>query len=91
MLTRALPQLLFTRLWSQRGFPSIGGHSLMADGSDFEKLGHERRHGLVGEFFGYLKQSKKWWLLPILLAMLVLGALVFLGGTGAAPFIYTLF
>lgn len=63
----------------------------MADEGSFEKLGEERRHGLVSEFLAYLRQSRKWWLLPILLALLVLGALVFLGGTGAAPFIYTLF
>jgi hypothetical protein len=63
----------------------------MSDESSFEKLAKERRGGLVSEFLAYLRQSRKWWLLPILLALLVLGALVFLGGTGAAPFIYTLF
>ena len=63
----------------------------MADESSFEKLGREGQNGLVSEFFAYVRQSRKWWLLPILLALLVLGALVFLSGTGAAPFIYTLF
>lgn len=63
----------------------------MSDETSFEKLAKERRDGLVSEFLAYLRQSRKWWLLPILLALLVLGTLVFLGGTGAAPFIYTLF
>lgn len=67
------------------------GVKTMADESSFEKLGREGQNGLVSEFFAYVRQSRKWWLLPILLALLVLGALVFLSGTGAAPFIYTLF
>src|SRR5438876_148823 len=37
------------------------------------------------------RYNKKWWLLPIMVVILLLGVLVFLGSTGAAPFIYTLF
>jgi hypothetical protein len=40
---------------------------------------------------GFLRANKKWWLAPILVAILLLGLLVVLGGTAAAPFIYTLF
>lgn len=47
--------------------------------------------GLIGEFVYFLKTSKKWWLMPILAVLLVFGVLVFLSGTAAAPFIYTLF
>jgi len=47
--------------------------------------------GLLREFWFFLRHNKKWWLLPILLAILLLGVLVLLSGTGAAPFIYTLF
>ena len=50
-----------------------------------------RQTGLALEFWDFLKHNKKWWLTPILIAMLILGLLVFLGGTGAAPFIYALF
>ena len=50
-----------------------------------------QRTGLVGEFTAFLKENKKWWLAPIIVSILVLGALVVLGGTAAAPFIYTLF
>jgi hypothetical protein len=35
--------------------------------------------------------NKKWWLLPIMLVLFMLGALMLLGGTAAAPFIYSLF
>jgi len=51
----------------------------------------EERSSLVGEFTDFLKDNKKWWLAPIVIAILGLGLLVLLGGTAAAPFIYTLF
>ena len=49
------------------------------------------RKTLVGEFGAYLMENKKWWLIPILVVFLLVGVLVVLGGTSAAPFIYTLF
>ncbi len=51
----------------------------------------EKRPSLVGEFVEFLGENKKWWLAPILISVLLLGGLVLLGGTAAAPFIYTLF
>ena len=47
--------------------------------------------GIVKEFWDFLKVRKKWWLLPIILVLLLVGLLIVLGGTGVAPFIYTLF
>ena len=47
--------------------------------------------GLVQEFWAFLCQNKKWWLLPIIVTVLLLGALVMLSGSAAAPFIYTMF
>ncbi len=58
---------------------------------EFQAEAQGRQTGLAREFWDFLKHNKKWWLTPILLIMLVLGLLVFLGGTGAAPFIYALF
>jgi competence protein ComGC len=44
------------------------------------------------EFWVFLRTRKKFWLLPILLVMLVMGALLLLAqGSAVAPFIYTLF
>jgi hypothetical protein len=51
----------------------------------------EQPKGLVVEFWQFLRHNKKWWLLPIVTMIFVLGVLVFLSGTAAAPFIYTLF
>ena len=60
--------------------------------SEFERAATEQPHGgLPRELWGFLAQNKKWWLLPILIVLLLFGALVILSGTGLAPFIYTLF
>lgn len=60
--------------------------------SDFEKAAKDRRHsGLASEFWYFLQHSKKWWLLPIVVVLVLFGVLMFLSGTAAAPFIYTLF
>jgi hypothetical protein len=48
--------------------------------------------GLVSEFWQFLKVRKKWWLLPIVVVMVLVGALlVFAQGSALAPFIYTIF
>ncbi|MCB9894066.1 MAG: hypothetical protein H6839_06450 [Planctomycetes bacterium] len=59
--------------------------------SDFEAQAEESEVGLVREFIGFMRESKKWWLAPIIIVLLLVGILVILGSTGAAPFIYTLF
>ena len=48
--------------------------------------------GLLKEFWLFLRVRKKWWLLPIIIVMLLLGTLlVFAQGSALAPFIYTIF
>ncbi len=59
--------------------------------SDFENAADEDRTSIVAEFIYFMKENKKWWLLPILLVIGVAGVAAYLVGTGAAPFIYTLF
>ncbi len=47
---------------------------------------------LIKDILGLLKEHKKWWLLPAIAVLLLIGALiVFTGGTAVAPFIYTVF
>jgi len=44
------------------------------------------------EFLKFLKVRKKYWLLPILLVLVLFGALIILSqGSAVAPFIYTIF
>ncbi len=48
--------------------------------------------GLLGEFWGFMKERKKFWLLPIIIVLVLLGALiVFTESSAVAPFIYALF
>jgi hypothetical protein len=47
--------------------------------------------GLLMDLLGLLAHTKKWWLVPVLIVTLLIGLLVLLSGTVAAPFIYTLF
>jgi hypothetical protein len=61
------------------------------DAGQFRQEAAQPRMGLLREFWDFLKHNKKWWLLPILVALLALGLLVVLGGTSLAPFIYTIF
>lgn len=62
-----------------------------SENEDFAAQATESRSSLAAEFTDFLKENKKWWLAPIVIAILGLGLLVLLGGTAAAPFIYTLF
>jgi len=60
--------------------------------SDFEKaVVAGTTGGIIGEFWGFLRANKKWWLLPIVVLLLCFGAMMLLSGTAVAPFIYTLF
>jgi hypothetical protein len=48
--------------------------------------------GVTRELWSFMKARKKWWLLPIILVLLLVGALlVFAQGSVLAPFIYTVF
>ena len=47
---------------------------------------------IIKEFWDFLKVRKKWWITPIVIVLVLLGALiVFSQGSAIAPFIYTLF
>jgi hypothetical protein len=60
--------------------------------SKFEKAGESAEQlNFFQEFIRFLSENKKWWLMPIFLVLIAFGLLIILGGTGAAPFIYTLF
>ena len=47
---------------------------------------------IMREFWDFLKVRKKWWLMPIIIMMVLFGALIlFTEGSAIAPFIYALF
>lgn len=59
--------------------------------SQLEQDASRPQPAILIEFVDFLLHNKKWWLIPIVLVLLLFGLLVMLSGTGAAPFIYTLF
>ncbi|HEV8509921.1 MAG TPA: DUF5989 family protein [Gemmatimonadales bacterium] len=51
-----------------------------------------RQSSLPRELWAFMRVRKKWWLVPVILVMLAVGALiVFAQGSVLAPFIYTIF
>ncbi len=59
--------------------------------AQLEQHASQPESNILREFLDFLVHNKKWWLIPILLVLLLFGTLLVLSGTGAAPFIYTLF
>lgn len=58
---------------------------------DFARQVEGKGSNMVGEFFGMLRHNKKWWLTPLVVAAVLLGAFMLLFGTPLSPLIYTLF
>ena len=58
---------------------------------DKRDIFEEGSSGVLSELWSFMAHNKKWWLTPIIVMLLLLGVLVVLGTSGAAPFIYTLF
>ena len=58
-----------------------------------EKSGFAKRQfAIIGELWSFLKVRKKWWLLPIILTLILAGALIVFGqASPLSPFIYALF
>jgi Family of unknown function (DUF5989) len=51
-----------------------------------------RKLGIVGELLAFFSTHKRWWLLPLIVILFLLGGLIVLAQSSAiAPFIYTLF
>jgi hypothetical protein len=51
-----------------------------------------QKFGIVGELFSFFLTEKRWWMLPVVTVLLLLGAFMLLAQTSAiAPFLYTLF
>jgi len=58
----------------------------------FEELSQSRsKPSLLSDMKHFFVHSKKWWMFPIIGLLILFGVLMVLGGTAAAPFIYTLF
>ena len=56
-----------------------------------QQLDHAEQLPFLVELWQFMRDNKKWWLGPIVIVLLLLGGLIALSGTVAAPFVYTLF
>jgi len=59
--------------------------------NEFAQRAEEKQEGLVAEFLAFLVQNKAWWMVPILLALVLIFVAAWLSSSAAAPFIYPLF
>jgi len=61
------------------------------DQSQFAEQADRANAGLLRELWDLIRHNKKWWLIPVIVVLILIGVLVLLGTTAAAPFIYPLF
>ena len=58
----------------------------------FTTRGLMSNSSMIGELWAFLRVRKKWWLLPVLVVLFLVGSLLVFAQTSAlAPFIYTIF
>ncbi len=61
------------------------------DKQSFSEAAKRPQRSLFAELMYFVAHNKKWWITPIVVMLALIGLLVVLGGSGAAPFIYSLF
>ncbi len=66
-------------------------HGSPQQAGQFEVQAAGQQPSVTANLVDFLLHNKSWWLTPIIVLLLLVGLLVVLAGTGAAPFIYTLF
>ena len=60
--------------------------------NDFDQIARSQREtSFLHELWALMRHQQKYWMVPLVAVLLLLGVLVFLSGTAVAPFIYTLF
>jgi hypothetical protein len=57
----------------------------------FEQAAMQGDEGIFVEYLRFLSRNKKYWMIPIIVVLLLIGLLVVLGGSVAGAFIYPLF
>jgi len=59
--------------------------------NEFLEEAARQRSSFLSDYLYLLRTNRKWWMLPLIALLLVLGGLVLFSSTGVAPLIYTLF
>ncbi|MDQ4149905.1 MAG: DUF5989 family protein [Actinomycetota bacterium] len=58
---------------------------------DFEDAASRPRHGFASDVWSFVWRNKRWWMIPMIVVLALLGLLVLVTGSGAGAFIYPLF
>jgi hypothetical protein len=58
---------------------------------EFSREASRTRTSFLSDYLYLLRNNRKWWMLPLLGLLLILGMLTLLSSSGVAPLIYTLF
>ncbi len=69
----------------------VAGEPSQKPGIEFEQEANKKPDSLLEEFGYLIRHERKWWLIPLLLSIAVIGLAVMLTSSSVAPFIYTLF
>jgi hypothetical protein len=59
--------------------------------SEFETAAAEVNESLLRELWEFVCHNKKWWLVPVIVVLLLIGVVFWLSTTAVVPFIYTIF
>lgn len=59
--------------------------------NEFKQASQQSNPSWIWELLGFIGENKKWWMIPIFVVLGLVGLLVALASSGAAPFIYTVF
>ena len=60
-------------------------------GPSFDELAGRQSPSVLIELFDFLKINRKWWLAPLIVALLLLSGMVLLTNSAIGPFIYVFF
>ena len=82
----------FLNLYEQRKYLCYEDNAVSQAVSELQSHERNKRMDFLKDLWGFLKERKKFWLLPIIIFMLLFGVLIVLtGGSAIAPFIYAIF
>ena len=74
--------------------PPEGDEPRQPHAGEFERLARQKGRaasGPLAEFWYFVNRSRKWWMMPILVMLMLIGTLLVMAGTAVGPFIYALF
>ena len=81
-----------TRLSPANAARESGKETTKPSPPDWVTIGSVSKLRIVADYFSFLREQKKWWMLPIAAVLVLFGVLIVLAqGSALAPFIYALF